>query len=350
MLRLRGDLDGALAACRRAVTAAPRDPRLLTAFGDALRDKGLYEDAMEMYGQAVDLDHEAIAPQLGAAVALHKAGRYQSAGGMFNLLLEKWDYAQDRVRLGAAALLLSMQRFDDALAMYEKVPVPEGGSLPVLVTLYGKAYCLQRLGRSPEAEYFLSGLIERVPRAYDGPARGRDVLFMAYGDLVGYFRERDKVHKVETLLREAAARPLAPTRFARDLAGRLDAAGEAGKAAAILETAVLGADPAEDPIELSESALAMVRVRTAAGNRRLPADSAAARALQQAVDRIAPSPIGIAQYRLARALALAGWNDEAIACLARARQGGYLPADQVADEKDFDRLRDLPAFKNLLAG
>jgi tetratricopeptide (TPR) repeat protein len=350
VLRLRRDLDGALEACRRAAAAAPNDPRLLTALGDTLRDMGRDKAAMGMYGQAVDLDHEAIAPQLGAAVALHKAGRHQSASGMFNLLLEKWDYAQDRVRLGAAALLLSMQRFDDALAMYEKVPVPEGGSLPTLLTLYGKAYCLQRLGRGAEAEYFLSGLIERVPRAYDGPARGRDVLFMAYGDLVGYFLERGRTHKVETLLRQAAGRPLAPTRFARDLAGRLESAGEAGKAAAVLETAILGADPEEDPIGLSDSALTMVRLRTAGGGRRLPAGGEAARALELAVERTSASPIGIAHYRLARALALAGQNDAAIASLAKARQGGYFPVDQVAGEKDFDRLRDLPSFKTLLAG
>jgi len=350
VLRLRRDLEAALDACRRAAAAAPHDPRILTALGDALRESGRHDAAMEMYGQAVDLDHEAIAPQLGSAVALHKSGRYQSASGMFNLLLEKWDYAQDRVRLGAAALLLSMQRCDDALAMYERVPVPEGGSLPTLLTLYGKAYCLQRLGRGPEAEYFLSGLVERVPRDYDGPARGRDVLFMAYGDLIGYFQERGRTRKVEILLREATARPLAPTRFARQLAGLLESTDDAGNAAALLETAILGADPAEDPIEISESALALVRLRTGGGARRLPADGEASRALTQAADRIAASPIGIAHYRMARALALAGRNDEAIASLIKARQGGYLPADQLAGEKDFDRLRDLPSFRTLLAG
>ncbi len=348
VLRLRKDQTGALEACRRAAEIAPHDPRVLSALGDALRDAGLYEQALEMFGQAIDLDHEAIVPQLGAGATLLKAGNHKAARDLYNLLLQKWDYGEKRVRLGAAALFVVMQDYQAALDLYGSLEVPEGTSMPALLMLYAKGYSLKRLGRDAESEYFFSSLLERVPLDYDGPAHGREILFNAYDDLIAYFVSKGRDRKVITLLRSACERPLAPTRLARALADRLEAQKDVPEAAAVLEKAILGGDPLEDPLEIAESTLKLVRLRTSNGARRLPEDSPAARALSLAAERLDPSDVGVAHYRLARALSLAQRREAALQSLVRARAGGYLPADQMAGEPDFERIRQDPGFEALL--
>ncbi|OLD66605.1 MAG: hypothetical protein AUI52_03390 [Acidobacteria bacterium 13_1_40CM_2_68_10] len=331
VLRLRKDENGALDACRRAAEIAPHDPRVLSALGEALRETELYEKALEMFGQAVDMDHEAIVPR-----------------DLYNLLLKKWDYGESRARLGAAALLVATQDYQGALDLYGGVEVPEGTSMPALLILYAKGYCLKRLGRDAEAEYFLSSFLDRVPPDYDGPARGRELLFNAYDDLIAYFRSKGRDRKVIALLRSACDRPLVPTRLARALADELDARKEVGESAAVLEKAILGADSLEDPLEIAESTLKLVRLRTSNGARRLPDDSPAARALALTSERLRPSAPGAAHYRLARALSLAQRRDLALQRLLQARAAGYLPADQMAGEPDFERIREDPGFEALL--
>ena len=348
VLRLRKDAGGALDACRRAAEIAPNDPRILTALGDALREADRHSEAMEMFGQAIDLDHEAIGPQLGAAGALLKAGNLPLARRLYDGLLRDWDYGENRTRLGAAALLVFLQEFEAAIQMYDHVTVPDGTSLPALLALYGKGYALGRLGRDAEAEYFWSSLIERVPNDYDGPARGREILFSAYDDLIAYFKKRGRDHKVMSLLKAACDRPLVPTRLARAWVDQMEAGKDGGKAASVLEKSILGSDPLEDSLELAESVLRLVRLRTDSGSRRLPEESAAARALDSVQSRLRATDPGAAHYRLARALALAGRGEESLRCLERAREAGYLPGDQMAGEPDFARIRQTAAFQAFL--
>jgi len=348
VLRLRKDNEGALQACRRAAEIAPEDPRVLAALGEILREVGSYRQALEMFGQAIELDHEAIVPQLGAAATLLKDGNDEMARGLYDLLLQKWDYGKSRVRLGTAALLVTLQDYDAALQVYGSLDVPEGFSLPTILTLYGKGYSLRRLGRDAEAEYFFSSLIDRVPVDYDGPARGREFLFKAYQDLIEYFESKGRERKVQTLLQSACERPLAPTRLARTLAERLERQKGADAAAGVLEKAILGADPLDDPLELAESTLKLVRLRTSTGGRRIPADSAAARALALATERLESTNLAAAHYRLARALALAQRGEAAVRSLEHALASGYLPTEQMAAEPDFEKIREDPGFVILL--
>lgn len=348
VLRLRKDLDGSLAACRRAAELAPNDPRILTALGETLREADHHPQAMEMFGQAIDLDHEALGPQLGAAGALLKVGNLPLARRLYDLLLRDWDYGENRTRLGAAALLIRLQDFETAFQMYNSITVPDGASLPAILALYGKGYSLGRLGRDAEAEYFWSSLIERVPNDYDGPVRGREILFSAYDDLIAYFRKRGHDRKVISLLKSACDRPLVPTRLARALAEQLESGKDGGEAAAVLEKSILGSDPLEDSLEVAESVLKLVRLRTASGSRRLPEGSAAARALDSVLARAGTPNPGAFHYRLARALALAGREEESLHSLERAREAGYLPADQMAGEPDFARIRQTVAFQAFL--
>jgi tetratricopeptide (TPR) repeat protein len=348
VLRLRKDTGGALGACRRAAEIAPNDPRILTALGEALREADQPSQAIEMFGQAIDLDHEAIGPQLGAAGALLKAGNLPLARRFYDRLLRDWDYGENRTRLGAAALLVFMQDFEAAIQIYDRVTVPDGTSLPALLALYGKGYALGRLGRDAEAEYFWSSLIERVPNDYDGPARGREVLFSAYDDLIAYFKKRGRDHKVMSLLKSACDRPLVPTRLARALVDQMEAGKDDGKSASVLEKAILGSDPLEDSLEVAESVLRLMRLRTDSGSRRLPEESAAARALDSVQARLRPTDPGAAHYRLARALALAGRGEESLRCLELAQEAGYLPSDQMAGEPDFARIRQTAAFQAFL--
>jgi tetratricopeptide (TPR) repeat protein len=348
VLRLRRDNEEALQACHRAAEIAPEDPRVLSALGDALREAGHYPQALEMFGQAIDLDHEAIVPQLGAAATLLKGGDAPGARNLYNLLLQKWDYGKSRALLGAAALLVNMQDYDQAMQVYESLDVPDGASMPAILILYGKGYCLRRLGRDAEAEYFLTTLVERLPVDYDGPARGREILFHAYEDLVAYFGSKGRERKAIALLRSACERPLVPTRLARDLAARLEAQKATAEGASVLEKAILGADPLEDPLELVDSVLRMVRLRTANGAHRLQADAPAGRALTLAAERLETSQIGAVYYRLARAQALARRPDAALRSLDQARLGGYLPIAQMSGEPDFGNVRQDPGFIALL--
>ncbi len=348
VLRLRKDADGSLAAAGEAARLAPLDPRVLTGLADALRDAGRLAGAMELYGQAVDLDHEAIAPQLGAAAALLKAGRYEMARGAYNLLIGRWDYGTDRARLGAAALLVLTEQFDAALAMYEEVTLPDNGTLPTLLALYGKAWCLQRLGRDAEAEYFLSHIVARVPRDYDGPARGREILFSAHDDLIRFFTARERDDRVEALLRQAADRPLAPTRFARRLADRLALRGREEEAGDLLETAIRRTDPAEDTLEIAQTALDLARLRSRNGRRAIRSGSQTGLAIAAARDRLGSGANGVALYRLARAFALTGDAPAALRTLDAAREAGYLPVELAAAEADFAPLRDDPGFMTLV--
>ena len=348
VLRQRRQIQESLAACHRAAESKPDSPRVLATLAETLREDERYDEALEMYGQAIDLDHEAIAPQLGAAATLVKAGNALGARRLYSRLLKTWDYAQNRIRLAVAALDVVTQDYEHALATYAQVELPENGTLPTLLALYGKGFALLRLGRAAEAEYFLSTIIDRVPSDYDGPARGREILFRAYDDLIDYFKERGRTRKADALLRAACDRPLAPTRFGRRLAESLAASGKTDGAGEALEKALLGSDPLEDPIEISETALALARLRSSEGRRAIRDGSATARALTAAAERIASSPLGIAHYRLARAQSLAHQGAAAIASLERARDNGYLPADRLAQEADFEPIRGEPAFRSLL--
>jgi len=348
VLRLRHQLDESLEACRRAAAIAPDSPRVLTALGEALRETEHYAAAREMFGQAIDLDHESIVPQLAAAFTLLKAGNGTEARMLFGVITEKWDFGQNRTRLGAAALFVMMQDYEEALGLYGQIDLPEGSSLPTLLGLYGKGYCLSKLGRDAEAEYFLSLLTSRVPEDYDGPARGREILFRAYQDLVDYFKGRGRDRRVETLLRAACRRPLAPTSMGRQLTALLAARGAREEAATVLERALLGSDPLEDPLELSSSILDLARLRQGRARRSGGEAPAWIAALDLAAGRIASCPFGVAHYRLARSQALAQDHAAALRSLQEARRCGYLPQDLMAQEPDFEALRGDTAFQALL--
>ncbi len=345
--RLNKDVDEALESCRRAARIDPDSPRVLVALADALREKESLEPAIEMYGQAIDLDPESIVPQLGAAAAFQKIGRMTPAVAIYGALLKTWNYGRNRARLGAGALLVARQEYESALEMYDGIDIPPNGSLPTLLALYGKGYSLLRLGRPAEAEYFLSALIDRAPPDYDGPARGREIIFRAYEDLVGYFGDRGNDRKVLSLLRSACERALVPTRMAARLAVRLAANGRSDEGVAILGKVLLGAGPHEDAVDLAESALVLAREGTHGGSRRIPRDSPADRALRMTAGRIASCEIGAAHYRMARAWALLQENAPALESLERAGRFGYLPKELLLKEDDFAALRDNDAFRAL---
>lgn len=348
ILRLRGDHDEALEEARRAAELAPDSPRMLIALANALRELKRYSEALEMYGQAIDLDFEAIVPQLGAAATLHLAGNLGTAGRTYQLLGTRWDYALNRVLLGAAGVHLSNRSFERALETYRRISIPDDGSLPTLLALYGKGYCLLKLERNAEAEYFLSTLLDRVPPDYDGSQRGREFIFRAYDDLIDFFDARGKERRVESLLRFAAARRLAPTRMARRLAVMVNERGDRKEAGSLLANALMRSDPREDPLQLSETALMLARVATSNGGQRLPRGSPAAVALDLAAGRVGESRLGLVHYRLARALALTRNVEGTVESLERARRHGYLPIQILNEEADFDGIRQEAAFRAVL--
>jgi predicted Zn-dependent protease len=347
--RLRRDLDGALEACRRASALAPDAPRTLIALAETLRERGDFDGAMEMFGQAADLDHESAVAQLGGAATLARAGSYAMAARAYDLVIDRYPFARLRAFQGAAGLRVAAGDYEPALGIYERVELPADGTLPTLLSLYGKGYALLKLDRAAEAEYFLSTLVSRVPKDYDGPARGREILFLAYDDLIRFFEEHKHADRASTLLKEAAGRPLAPTHFARRLAADLEHAGKADDGARLLEKSVLASDPLEDSIEQADSLLLLARLRSANGRKAIPPGSSAAEALRTVSDRLSKKDApAAAVYRLARAKALAGDAEGSLACLDRAHATGYFPASQAAADPDFAILRGRPEFKRLL--
>ena len=346
--RLKRHLGEALAECRRAADLAPDHPRVLVGLADVLRDMEQNPSALRLYVQAVDLDHESVLAQLAAAANLQAVGNYTAAARVYNSILERQPFARTRVLQAAAAMRVSAEDHEGALEFYEGLDLPKNASLPTLLSLYGKGYTLMRLGRPAEAEYFLSTLIERVPGDYDGPERGREILFLAYDDLVRYFDAQHKPQRSEALLSSAAARPRAPVRFARRLAARMQEKGDGRSGIAPLERALLGSDPADDPLEMADAALLLARLKSQGGRKAVPSGSPSGQALQLVEQRVADSPLGVAHYRLARAFALARDPDRSLECLARARRGGFLPGDQAAVEDDFAILRNRSEFQEVI--
>lgn len=348
VLRQRGRRQEAVAAARRAAALEPWSPRVLGALAAALAEAGEHGAANELYGQAVELDPESIALQLGAAAALHQASRTGTAGRLYALLRADWDHALRRILQGQAALRLKIRDYQGALVNYEELELLPNGNLSTLLMLYGRGYCLLQQDRPAEAEYFLSTLLDRVPHDYDGPVRGREVLFRAYEDLARYFAGRGLQGRAEQLLREATSRLYAPARLALRLADLLDGSGRIDDAAAALEQTILQGDPEEDLLDVAAATLRLLRIRTRGGERALGRRDPARGALQVASERIAASRLGAAHYRLARAQALADDAPRATASLALSREHGYLPTEQLKDEPDFNPIRDDPRFREFL--
>ena len=124
--------------------------------------------------------------------------------------------------------------------------------------------------------------------------------------------------------------------------------GEAKEAGSLLTNALLRADPREDPLELTETALVLARAATSNGGRRLPPESPTAEALDRVAGWVVESNLGLVHYRLARALALTRNVEGAVESLERAHRHGYLPAKFLNEEADFDAIRQEPGFQALL--
>jgi tetratricopeptide (TPR) repeat protein len=348
--RLRRSLDASLAACRRAADLAPDAPRVLMALAETLRESGVYDGAMNLYGQAADLEHDSPLPQLGGAATLARSGATTIAARSYQAILDHHPDVKLRALEGAAGNRVAAGDYETALDLYQQAELPENGSLWTLLSLYGKGYALLKLDRGAEAEYFLSLVTSRVPSDYDGPARGREVLFLAYDGLVDWYAGRQRPERVEALLREAATRPLAPTRMARRLGTILHGRGKDAEAAGLLEQAILRADPLEDRLELADSAVALELLRSSEGKKAIPDGSPAGRALDAVAGRLDAKTPAAACYRMARAYSLARDADSSLSFLGRSRDGGYLPADQAATDPAFAFLRQRPEFQRFLGG
>src|SRR5262249_51537298 len=147
--RQRLDVDAALAACRKAAALQPDAPRVLVAFAEALRESGDQPAAMRMFGQAADLDHESVLPQLGAAAARARSGSYNRAGKAYEIILDKFPFARTRALQGAAAMNALAGDYVGSLELFDTIELPEDDALPTLLSLYARGYALLHLDRAP---------------------------------------------------------------------------------------------------------------------------------------------------------------------------------------------------------
>jgi tetratricopeptide (TPR) repeat protein len=346
--RLQRDLDAAIASCRRAAEIAPDAPRVLLALAEALRESGAWDAARNLFGQAADLQNDSPLPQLGAAATLARSGAFSIAARGYKLVLERFPDVRLRALQGAAGARVSGGDYEGALDLFQEIDLPDDAALPTLLSLYAKGYALLKLDRAAEAEYFLSLVVSRVPADYDGPARGRDMLFLAYDALADWHAGRGRPERALALLREAAGRRLAPTRMARRAAPLLQERGKESEAAGLLERALVAADPGEDRIEIADSALLLARLRSSEGRRAIPKDSPTGRALDAAARRVDAKAPAAACYRMARAYGLARDAEASLSFLGRSRDGGYMPSEQAATDPAFTILRQRPEFRRFL--
>ena len=113
---LRGDLGGARTLLERALGAANDDKaraKIHRGFGDFLRRRGNLEAAVEQYELARSRDNDLIDAQVDLAAVLGQLGRFEESAERYRgIITQKPDHM--RARLGEAAALILLERYDDA--------------------------------------------------------------------------------------------------------------------------------------------------------------------------------------------------------------------------------------------
>src|SRR5204862_4075322 len=116
--RLRRSLDLSLAACRRAAEVAPDSPRVLLALAETLRETGVYDGAMNLYGQVADLENDSPLAQLGGAATLARSGAATIAARSYKGIVDHWPEVKLRALEGAAGNSVAAGDYETALDLY----------------------------------------------------------------------------------------------------------------------------------------------------------------------------------------------------------------------------------------
>lgn len=177
---LIGRTDRAARVLRRLVTERPDDSPLLYLLGDVLRDRGEYEEAVEMFRRSAELAPDQIDPRSALAITLFFAHRYREAK-----------------RVHAELLVMTNGDFGEYMNL---------------------AVVCETLGELDEAWRAVQAALERQPDSTYGHARAAKLAY-ARGDLAAAQAHGDKARAglahedrsspmydiLEKLLRESSA-------------------------------------------------------------------------------------------------------------------------------------------------
>ncbi|MCX7808516.1 MAG: tetratricopeptide repeat protein, partial [Deltaproteobacteria bacterium] len=162
-----GDLGAALRSAERAAALAPDSPEVHNLLGYVLAAHGRFEEAIEHYKQAIELDESYVEAMLNAAeIMLHPLHDWDAAIEMIDQAIE-WieddEELADALLLKAEALLGKGQR-EEALATLRGIPQKHFENSGIEFAL-GRLWF--ELGDLDKAEHHLKRAIELAPENSD---------------------------------------------------------------------------------------------------------------------------------------------------------------------------------------
>jgi serine/threonine-protein kinase len=122
VLRTKGDLDGAIAACRQALAFDPNYVKAHNTLGVALNAKGELNEALAAFRQAVECDPTYVLPHYNIGIVLRAQGDLEGAIAAYRQAIEcDPTYSKAHNSLGVA--LYEWEDVDGALAAYRQAIV-----------------------------------------------------------------------------------------------------------------------------------------------------------------------------------------------------------------------------------
>ena len=287
-----GQFDAARQELERAVALQPTSEDATRLLGRVLMRQGRIDEGMEQFRKALAIRPSSVMLYSDMGLALYTA-----------------------------------QRYSDALAAFEKAIALAPNSA---VSLSQAGAASQQLGDNPKALGYYERATAIAPRAETFSSMG--TIYYSLGE----YAKAAAAYEGALLIRPLGA---VTHRNLGDAYIRLNRTADAMKAyqqAVKLAEAEVSVSPS-DARALGRLAVYQAKAR----------DYAAARRTLRRAEELAPTDEQV-QQRAAVVHALAGRTNEALDAIARALAGG-VPPRLIATEEDFDKLRPLPRFAQLVA-
>jgi tetratricopeptide (TPR) repeat protein len=349
VLRLQDRFADAYRVLDRAVAVAPFDFRCYSALGDVYRDDQWFEEALNLYRKANELDQEAFLPRYGQAIVYQRYGHSVRALKMQQELMKEFPRFESLVLLSAAATHMEAKDWASALIELEQIKLGGTRGLCHGSVLYRIGLCKLRQGDDAGALAAFRRTIDEFPAARDGSDYGERVLFPAAIQLATLLDRAGKPQEAIDRLEQASQDADAPLGLQLDLAARLTSFRLHDRAADALRRGLEGERPTDRLDERLRLRVELVRVLTASGRRAALAEQAVP-ALRELEPRAEQEGSPADCIALARAHALLGEPEVAMRWLTRAVDMGYRQRDALRADPDLASLRDQPGFVALLRG
>ena len=342
--------EEALAEANRAIVLAPDFPVASAFLGDCDQDLRRFKEATASYLMAAQLDQELLWARLGLAAAYQRQTNFGAAEKTY-LLTEK-DFPDDstRIRILSASLLVAVQRYDDAVVIYQAMSEKEAVSPPLYrrLMLAGRAYSLEKLERREESEYFWSKLVEEFPADFDGGFRDREVASQAFESLSRIYDSKGEPKRALAVLEKGCRNRGMNFGLYATLADRQRSSNKLEDAVETLRRGLMETSPDEDWVMATQ--LTLPTLKSAAASKASSRSRAAGLGLlQELTKRVtqANPPAFVPYLNLARAESLFRQNSQALEHLRLAVDKGYGGIHAAAVDPDFKPLADDPAFRAL---